>query len=95
VSDEAWVGTLSLLGGGGESKDGIFGWNKGRREEREREREASDGGGSGGSGEGVWLTFSFSGGVWLLDSILFRLRMLFLCLCYLLPTSTGFGGFLG
>lgn len=86
MSDEAWVGTLSLLGGGGESKDGILGWNKGRREEREREREASDGGGSGGSGEGVRLRFSFSGGVWLLGSILFELRML----CYLLPTTTGF-----
>ncbi|RHN81106.1 hypothetical protein MtrunA17_Chr1g0195441 [Medicago truncatula] len=75
------------MGGGGESKDGILGWNKGRREEREREREASEGGGSGGSGEGVWLRFSFSGGVLLLGSILFGLRML----CYLLPTTTGFG----
>lgn len=44
VSDEAWVGILSLLGCGGDSKDGILGWNKGRIDERERERDAIDGG---------------------------------------------------
>jgi hypothetical protein len=63
VSDEAWVGTLTLLGCGGDNKDWILGWNKGRIEERERESEAIDGGNEG-SGTVVWLRFSFSGGGW-------------------------------
>ncbi|RYR71676.1 hypothetical protein Ahy_A02g005900 isoform A [Arachis hypogaea] len=51
VREEAWVGTLSLLGCWGENKVWVFGWRKkwvGRMVERERDSEATANGGGGG-----------------------------------------------